>query len=327
MRPYAAAAMLAALLSLTPSAGAAGEPRVIEDLVYTSPEGRPLHLDAYLPSDPAPSPGVIVLHGGAWSGGDRRDVAFVGRWLAERGLAAFAIDYRLAPADPYPAAVRDAQAAVRWVRANARSFGVLPSHLSAFGVSAGGHLAAMLGVLGRGSLDRGARVRVAVSWSGPMDLVGLLAEARGQATRDMVQRFVGCSVTCVDRLRQASPINHVDGSDAAMYLVSSSAEALPFGQAVRMGEVLEAEDVPSRVVEIPGTLHAEGFAYMPVEGRTVLDASVSFLTDQVERRVPSGRPFRFDPRLFLLLAAMFLLGAAMRAVLVPAVPLHQPEVS
>jgi acetyl esterase/lipase len=325
VRPYAATATLTALLFLTPNAGAAGQPRVIEGLTYASPGGHPLHLDAYLPSDPAPAPGVIVLHGGAWSEGSRQDAGFVGRWLSERGLAAFVIDYRLAPRQPFPAAVRDAQAAVRWVRANARSYGVIPSHLSAFGVSAGGHLAAMLGVLGRGSLDRGARVRVAVSWSGPMDLVGLLAETRGEAA-DVVEPFVGCT-TCVDRLRAASPINHVDGSDAAVLLVASSTEALPFGQTVRMGEVLEAEGVPHRVVEIPGSLHAEGFAYMPLEGRTVLDATVAYLTDQVQRRAPAGPPLDLDLRLFLLLAAMFLLGAAMRAALVPALPLHQAEVS
>jgi acetyl esterase/lipase len=327
VRPLASASVLVALLSVA-SPAAASQVRQIDSITYASPNGHSLAMTAFLPDDPGPVPGVVVLHGGGWTSGTRGDVAFIGRWLAERGLAAFTIDYRLAPRFPFPAAVRDAQAAVRWIRAHARNYGVDHHRLAAFGVSAGGHLAVMLGVLGHGSLDRGARVRVAASWSGPMDLVGALEETHPKVRRsigEMLGGFVGCPGICVDRLRRASPINHVDGSDAAVLLASSTEEALPFGQAVRMGEVLDAEDVPHRIVEIPGGLHAEEFAYMPVEGRTVLETTVGFLIEEVE--APSGRPFHLDPRLFLILVVVFAIGAALRAILVPPRPLHQPEVS
>ena len=127
-------AILAAFALLTAAPIATAPPAVANlsvdhGIVYARPGGVSLKLDAYLPQEPGLHLGIIVLHGGAWSSGSRSDIAYEGQWFADRGFAAFVIDYRLAPAYRYPAALDDAQAAVRWVRTHAKQFGVDPRAL------------------------------------------------------------------------------------------------------------------------------------------------------------------------------------------------------
>ena len=258
---------------------------------YVTRGDQHLRLDAYLPADGRIHPGVILLHGGSWSGGHRSDLARVAQRFAERGFAAFTIDYRLAPRFPYPAALRDAQAAVAWVRANARAYRVDPEQLASFGVSAGGHLAAMLAVVGEGATDAGSRVRAAVSWSGPMDLRALAEDARAGVER-VVRRFVGCATgTCAALLREASPVAHVDPSDGAILVANSSREVVPFAQAEAMEAAAGDHAVPHQLVEAPGTTHGNLGGLPDARSlETVWEASVSFLRAwlPVERAVPAA---------------------------------------
>ncbi|MCA1726189.1 MAG: alpha/beta hydrolase [Actinobacteria bacterium] len=258
-----ALALIPAALWVAPPAHAEGF-RVRRGLTYARPEGFRLRLDAYLPAQPGARPAVILLHGGSWSEGSRADLAGIGRAFAAEGFVAFSIDYRLAPAHPFPAALRDAQTAVRWVRRHAARFGVAPRRMAAFGVSAGGHLAAMLAVAGRGTLDRGPRVRAAAAWSGPMDLSSLASDAppyAGAWLEYHVRRFLGCApASCPGPARAASPLTHVDPSDGAMLIASSTDELVGLDQAEVMDEALARQGVPHRVLEVAGTRHASFFA-------------------------------------------------------------------
>ena len=86
--------------------------------------------------------------------GDKNQLAFVARALAGRGYAAFAVNYRLAPAHGFPAQIEDCRSAVRWMLANAKRFKVDADRLGAIGYSAGGQLVALLGAQG---VDLGAK--------------------------------------------------------------------------------------------------------------------------------------------------------------------------
>ncbi|MGH9265319.1 MAG: prolyl oligopeptidase family serine peptidase, partial [Acidimicrobiales bacterium] len=122
--------------------------------------------------------------------------------------------------------------------------------------SAGGHLTAMLATLGTGDLDRDARIRVGAAWSPPVDLTAL-ARSRGD---DWAARLMGCTpATCPDRLAQASPVTHVDGSDAPLYLVNSTEELVPLSQAQAMADRLRLAGVDHRLDVLPGTRHALDF--------------------------------------------------------------------
>ena len=192
-----------------PSAPVPVPPRVELGIVYASPDGVPLKLDAYLPGSPGPHPGVILIHGGAFRTGGRGWETYLATALVDAGFAAFSVDYRLAPEFPFPAAVDDVLAAVAWVRAHAAEYGVDSREIGAIGESAGGHLAAMLAVLGRDPLDTGSRIAAAVSWSGPMDLHALVRDAGDVVTGgltirdDVVEPFLGCrGVSCARLFRE-----------------------------------------------------------------------------------------------------------------------------
>ncbi len=138
--------LLSALLATT--AISAAEPRTV--LLW--PDGAPLaagqedadrpSLAIYAPSGKSSGAAVIVCPGGAYGmlAADHEGKQ-VAAWLAERGIAAFVLRYRLGPRYRHPAPLLDAQRAIRWVRHHAREHGVAPDRIGIWGFSAGGHLA------------------------------------------------------------------------------------------------------------------------------------------------------------------------------------------
>lgn len=230
---------------------------VRRDVQYGTANGKPLLLDAYLPSaGGAPAPAIVMIHGGGWRTGDKASWAEEAMRFAERGWPAFSVNYRLDEPSPFPAEVDDVQAAVRWVRAHAGEYRVDPRRIAALGESAGGHLAAMLATLGSGGLDRDARIRVGAAWSPPVDL-SALARSRGD---EWAGRLMGCTLaTCPDRLAEASPVTHVDETDAPLYLVNSTDELVPLSQSQAMAARLRAAGVGHRLDVLPGTRHALDF--------------------------------------------------------------------
>jgi acetyl esterase/lipase len=91
--------------------------RVVPDLVFTAPDGKPLLADLYLPANPETTPPVILsLHGGAWRVGDRRLAPDLKRFFAARGFAMASIEYRLTGEAMFPAQIHDVKTAIRWLR-------------------------------------------------------------------------------------------------------------------------------------------------------------------------------------------------------------------
>jgi acetyl esterase/lipase len=236
--------------------------QVERDVPYRVVGGVQLALDAYLPvaaGDAPPRPAIVLVHDGGWQGGDRSSMAAQANGLAAAGFAAFAVDYRLAPRWPYPAAVDDVEAAVRWLRdpAQVAKYHVDPRRIGAFGASAGGNLAAMLGVLGSGSLDQGARVAAVVSWSGPMLLSEHAVRSIPGVSGSAVTTYLGCRpAKCPAKARAASPALHVDSGDSPMLLANSTRELVPARQARRMDALLAIVGVPHELVLVRGELHA-----------------------------------------------------------------------
>lgn len=130
---------------------AAGRPAgaaSLDDLSY-GPDPRQV-LDLKLPSrGGAPAPVLVYFHGGAFVGGDKRPCApaFVAM-LAARNIAMACVDYRLAPGATYPAPMRDGARAVQWLRAHAAQYGLDPSRVALFGMSAGAGIALWIAMHG-----------------------------------------------------------------------------------------------------------------------------------------------------------------------------------
>src|SRR5262249_7572967 len=113
--------------------------------VYVAHAGQELSLDLYQPAQPhGVAPGVLVIHGGSWERGDSTEMASLNRYLAARGYIVAAINYRLSPAHPFPAARDDVLAALSYLKANAAAIGLDPARIVLLGRSAGGQLALLV---------------------------------------------------------------------------------------------------------------------------------------------------------------------------------------
>ncbi|MEY4750531.1 MAG: hypothetical protein RIQ60_2745 [Pseudomonadota bacterium] len=152
------------------------------DLAYAD-QSPAQKLDLYLPDGEPPSAGwptVIYIHGGGWAWGDKADerLSTPLSWRA-RGWAVAALNYRLTGEAGFPAQIFDVKAAVRLLRANAARWQLDPARFAAWGCSAGGHLAALLGAsndvsvledLGQGCPDASSAVQAVVDFYGPTQL-------------------------------------------------------------------------------------------------------------------------------------------------------------
>ncbi len=233
------------------------------DIPYRAVGGQPQFLDACLPPDFEPltdpaRPAVVVVHGGSWARGSKNDIAWraVCQWLGASGFATFAVDYRLAPANPYPAAIDDLEAAVEWLRdpQQVARFGIDPDRIGALGGSAGGNLAALLGTRGTGPLDEGSRVAAVVELSAPIDLTGVAAT---DDFRPVQAEYLGCvpAVECPLALA-ASPSTWVDASDPPFLVAHSTDEMIPLEQARILVRALRGVGVDTTFVQVEGRLHS-----------------------------------------------------------------------
>src|SRR5947207_11532885 len=164
----AAAAALMITAVAAPAGATQGGVTVKQDVTYRTVDGEQLGLDVYQPAKKGKNwPAVVVVHGGGWTQGDKALFAQQSNQLAERGFVAFSINYRLAPAHPYPAAVQDVEAAVAWVRKHAKEYGVDPTRIGALRGSPGGHLVGKPRADGDGSAKTRHRFAADVSWQRP----------------------------------------------------------------------------------------------------------------------------------------------------------------
>jgi acetyl esterase/lipase len=135
-------------------------------------------MDIVRPKDTSrPHPVVLCIHGGGFRGGSRKGYQALCIRLAKLGYVAATADYRLAPKAPFPAAVYDVKAAVRYLRANAGKLGIDPNKVATMGGSAGGHLALFLGVTGNvpefegdgPNKEQSSKVQAVADFYGPSD--------------------------------------------------------------------------------------------------------------------------------------------------------------
>ena len=223
------------------------------DVFFGEADGQKLLLDVYHQNFSLDSPlfgvkpAIILLHGGGWASGSKRELQELGSDLAKQGYVAFSVEYRFATinANHYPAQLDDVQRAVRWVRANARGYNIDPNRISAAGISSGAHLAALLGVLDTQSNDDlvlanySSRVNCVVSWYGIFDLT----QAFPTAPLDMeqqVSRFIGLNRSSVAAYQNASPISHIDQNTAKFLLIHGEKDTtVPITQTYRFASTLQ----------------------------------------------------------------------------------------
>ncbi len=262
----ALSAALAACSSLDDSAKAAA-PRLERGVVYRTVDSVELALDAVIPPGDGPFPAVILIHGGAWMAGNRSSMVPFSERLVRRGFACFAVSYRLAPKHRYPAQIEDCQHAVQWIRAHASEYRVDATRLAALGPSAGGHLAAMLGLL-EDLRDADAddpvrressKVQCVVDFFGPS-----LCERKPSGSVD-TQPPPEVFGDAPDSLyAEASPLNAVTKDDAPFLLIHGDKDdSVPIEHSIWLDEKLKKVGVASELLVVAGAGHGDFFEKDP----------------------------------------------------------------
>ena len=113
---------------------------IIEDIEFGRAGDVALIARLYRPRDATGFPAVVEVHGGAWTGGDRFNNVVIHNAVAASGTAVLALEFRLAPASPYPGPVADVNLGIRWLKANIARLGGDPTKVGGLGTSSGGHL-------------------------------------------------------------------------------------------------------------------------------------------------------------------------------------------
>lgn len=107
---------------------------------------RDLHLDLFFPEQKGTYPALIMVHGGGWRAGNKSLQTPMAQMIAAKGFVTVAVEYQLSLEAKYPAAVHNIKAAIRWMRAHADEYGIDPDRIAISGCSAGGQLAALVGL-------------------------------------------------------------------------------------------------------------------------------------------------------------------------------------
>ncbi|MBV8076734.1 MAG: alpha/beta hydrolase [Planctomycetaceae bacterium] len=248
----------------------------IPNIVYTD-LGGPQHLDLYLPTGPAPAggrPAILALPGGGWRWVDRNSLGITVGALARYGYVVAVADYAYASSTPgspgvWPTDFEDVRDAVRWLRDNAGRFGIDPSRIAAWGESAGGHLANLLGTYPDGPVNPdgppadpvgtptgvSARVQAVVDFYGPTDLTSLYNE--DPRDRPFLETFLGGTPDQYPgRYQAASPLLDVTPNDPPFFVIQGTADrANPYDQSTRFAASLRAAGVPTSFLLLPNVPH------------------------------------------------------------------------
>ena len=240
---------------------------VHRDLAYVS-GGHPRQvLDLYLPDLSSATPLIIWIHGGAFRMGSKEDrVPFA---MLEQGYAIASLNYRLSQHALFPAQIEDCKAAVRWLRAQADTYGLDPSRFASWGESAGGHLAAMLGTAGHErsfevgeQLDRSSCVQAVLDFFGPTDFLQMdahrLPEGMVHDTADSPEsELVGGPIQeRPAEVARANPVTCVIRKAPPFLIVHGDRDPLvPHHQSTLLVAALAAAGVPVTFYTVVGAGH------------------------------------------------------------------------
>jgi acetyl esterase/lipase len=237
------------------------------DLAYVAGGHERQKLDLYLPKAGAKLPLIINIHGGAFKMGSKEQ-GVPAEYLAQ-GYAVASINYRLSQHAKFPAQIEDCKAAVRWLRAHAGEYRLDPHHFAAWGASAGGHLAAMLGTTGDTkefdvgpNLDQTSGVQAVVDYFGPTDFLQMDTHRlpNGQvhdAVNSPESELIGGAIQeNKAKAAKANPIAYVTSGDPPFLICHGDQDPLvPHHQSELLETALKMAGVPVTFYTVKGAGH------------------------------------------------------------------------
>jgi acetyl esterase/lipase len=248
----------------------------LRNLEYARVDGRPLALDLYWLDKPGgaanaaggrPLPLIVWIHGGGWESGDKNNCPAL--FMVPKGFAAASIQYRLTDTACFPAQIHDCKGAIRWLRANAGKYNIDPNRIGVWGSSAGGHLAALLGVSANvkelegtvgGNLQYSSRVQAVCDFFGPADLMPLTAAGVSSGALGPVSKLLGGPpADKKDLAALASPVTHASKNAPPFLIMHGDRDTLvPLSQSQALQDALKKAGADSTLVVAKGAGHGFG---------------------------------------------------------------------
>lgn len=229
----------------------------VTEHVYATAGTKQLKLDLYRSSkcDDAPRPLILVIHGGSWNGGNRKQLPAVNHHLANNGYAVASIDYRHAPKWRFPAAVDDVFRALKFLRANAAPLQIDASKVVLIGRSAGGQIA-----LSAAYAQRDSSIEGVVAFYAPTDLVLGYEKPSRRAVLDsktVLEDYLGGTpAQKPDVYAAASPASNVNSTTPSTLLIHGSLDPIVWPiHSERLDERLQLARRSHLLLRLPWATH------------------------------------------------------------------------
>lgn len=253
------------ILSIFFSVGVAFGGNDVKGIGFTVAEGEPLCLDIHYPDKAQSSyPVVLWIHGGGWRQGSRANWTLLD-WLPAEGYAVVSIDYRLTDKAIFPAQIEDCAAALQWIGKHAVDFRLNPDKITISGLSAGAHLATLLGVSGSHFVLTGAElppIRGIMHFYGPCDFISMTRYARKpddtlNTPESPVYALLGGPLREKGELaKAASPVTYLDSGDPPiLILVGTEDSKMTQRQCARLEAAATEAGIQAALHRVEGAGH------------------------------------------------------------------------
>lgn len=244
--------------------------RLVQNIPYAETQNPRQTIDLFLPEKRKKGqalPLVIWIHGGGWKNGDKKSghspnrlpaIVQTGRYIGA------SISYRLSGEEIWPAQIHDCKAAIRWLRAHAKKYGIDQTRIAAWGSSAGGHLVSMLGVTDRNDELEGtvgthstqsSKIQAVVNYYGPSALLQMNdhpSRINHNAPDSPESQLLGFPIQEKKKLtRQASPLSYVSKDDAPfIHFHGTNDPLVPYAQSKVLHQSMKEQSVSSILITL-----------------------------------------------------------------------------
>ncbi len=269
--------------------------KTISGLEYANVDGVALHLELLVPiAGNGPFPVVVSVETDDWAQPPIN--SGLGAREASRGYAVATVTFRSSDRAKFPAQIDDLRAAVRWLRAHATTYNLDPNRVGAWGIGAGGHLAALLGTADESTLAShfagneafSSRVNAVVDWYGQTDFLHLNEGScvDHNAPDSPESKLLGCALdACGNSLTTASPITYVSRDDPPFLIMHGLMDCIiPSSQSQSLYDALHAAGVDA-TLRLVGGGHGGMEWLMP----DVLQQVDDFLDGRLKKPLPPRR--------------------------------------
>jgi acetyl esterase/lipase len=273
--------------------------KVTRDIVYRRVAGTVLKLDVVAPAtDGANRPAIMQIHGGSWIMGDKREQGWpLLSHLAANGWVCFNLNYRLSPGATFPDHLVDLKAGLAWIREHADQWGIDPNFIAVTGGSAGGHLAALMGLTANdpeyqpGFEGADTSLQAAVPIYGVYDFTSRLGTNRlpfwyRRLERQIMKAFREDEP---EKFRRASPIDQIHPKAPPFFVIHGDRDTLAPVEEARYfaNQLRETSTAPVVYAELRGAQHAFDLFCSPRTSH-MLVAVLQFLDATHARAVPDS---------------------------------------